>query len=332
MFILNLQRLVQSVSLEINPIDSAVLYYPHDNSSLVWWMFQIKRTKRLSQAPVHFVSARAGLLTDQKMSGLPILTEYTQFNIIREQTSASSPTDSTSSCLNWWSSRQGLDFVQLLHLIVCQFAVSLGTFLRVSFHVMRPSDRLRVNDHAIVFPWDFSQPGDLSVALAEIRDSNIFLYSSLIFSFDLHSHWVRKKYTWSRNDVGSPWSTSFINFFHTRLKFGFLPGLRIRIDLVFDERIGIPKSVPTLIPVPTELFQIFFPTIGQVGDRPYRFRSRRTTGSAIFDRFFWPSVSWKTNPSILTFWLWNCCQPWSALHFDLGVGRSCIGCLSCTIW
>ena len=39
------------------------------------------------------------------------------------------------------------------------------------------------------------------------------------------------------------------------------------MDLVFDGRIGIPNSVLTLLSVPMELFQIFFPTIGQVGDQ-----------------------------------------------------------------
>ena len=40
--------------------------------SLVWWMYEIKRAKRLWQDFVHFVTARASLFTDHKISGLPM--------------------------------------------------------------------------------------------------------------------------------------------------------------------------------------------------------------------------------------------------------------------
>ena len=65
----------------------------------------------------------------------------------------------------------------------------------------------------------FPHPGNFSVATAEIRDSNIFMYSSIIISFGSHSRWVHPKYTWSRNVVGSSRSTFFINFFHTEPSF-----------------------------------------------------------------------------------------------------------------
>ena len=42
-------------------------------------MFEIKRAKRLSQAWVHFVTALASLLTDHRMSGLPIRARYKHF-------------------------------------------------------------------------------------------------------------------------------------------------------------------------------------------------------------------------------------------------------------
>ena len=45
----------------------------------------------------------------------------------------------------------------------------------------------------------WAHPGNVSVAPAEIRDSNIFVDSSIIISFGLHSRWVHPKYTWSRN-------------------------------------------------------------------------------------------------------------------------------------
>ena len=39
-------------------------------------MYDIKRAKRVSQARVHFVTARDSLFTDLRMSGLPILAKY----------------------------------------------------------------------------------------------------------------------------------------------------------------------------------------------------------------------------------------------------------------
>ena len=80
-------------------------------------------------------------------------------------------------------------------------------------------------DPATVCGWGFSHPGNFSVAPVEIRGSNIFLYFSIILSFDLHSCWVHPEYTWSRNEFGSPRPTSFINFFHMGLNFCFLPAI-----------------------------------------------------------------------------------------------------------
>ena len=42
-------------------------------------MHEIKRAKRLSQALVHFVTARASLFTDQRMSSLPIRAKHLTF-------------------------------------------------------------------------------------------------------------------------------------------------------------------------------------------------------------------------------------------------------------
>ena len=54
-------------------------------------MYEIKRAKRLSQAFVHFVTARASLFTDHKMSGLPIRARYRHLRTICEQTVDNSP-------------------------------------------------------------------------------------------------------------------------------------------------------------------------------------------------------------------------------------------------
>ena len=128
-----------------------------------------------------------------------------------------SPNDSSSSCLNWWSSRQGLDyFGQLLHFLVFHFTVSLNAFLSMSFRVIGPRYSLCLR---------FCHPSNFSVAPAEIRDSNILLYCSIIVSFGLHSRWVHPKFSWSRNDVGSSISTFFIIFFRMGAIFSFFPAI-----------------------------------------------------------------------------------------------------------
>ena len=65
--------------------------------------------RRLSQALVHFVMARASLFTDHKISGRPILAKYKHFRTIWEHVFDNSPTDFVSSSLKWWSSVRGVD-------------------------------------------------------------------------------------------------------------------------------------------------------------------------------------------------------------------------------
>ena len=65
--------------------------------SLAWWMYEINLVNRLSHVWVHFVTALANLLTDDRMLGLPIRVKYKHFKTICEQTSDNSPTDSSSS-------------------------------------------------------------------------------------------------------------------------------------------------------------------------------------------------------------------------------------------
>ena len=62
-------------------------------------MSEINLANRLLEACVQFVTDRASLFTDHKMSGLPIWAKYKHFKTICEQTSHNSPTDSSSSFL-----------------------------------------------------------------------------------------------------------------------------------------------------------------------------------------------------------------------------------------
>ena len=141
-------------------------------------MYEIKRDNRLSQALVHSVIDRANLFTNQRMSGLAIRARYTHFKAICDHTFDNSPTDSSYSFLNWWSSKHGLE--TLYNCFVFLFASSqyLSTHLWA-----RPSMSW---DHATVLAWGLSHPGNFSVA-AENHDSNSFLYSSMMISFGLHS-------------------------------------------------------------------------------------------------------------------------------------------------
>ena len=68
--------------------------------SLVWWIYEINRFRRLSQALVHFVMDRASLFTDHKITGRPILVKYKHFKTTWEHTCDNSPTDFVSS---FWS-------------------------------------------------------------------------------------------------------------------------------------------------------------------------------------------------------------------------------------
>ena len=69
--------------------------------SHVWWMEEIKRDNRLSQASVHFVIDRVNLFTDQRISGLRMRARFQHFRTIWEHTCDNSPTDFNSSSLNW---------------------------------------------------------------------------------------------------------------------------------------------------------------------------------------------------------------------------------------
>ena len=75
--------------------------------SQVWWINEINRFRRLSQALVHFVMDRASLFTDHRISSLPIRAKYKHFRTIWEHTCENSPTDFIS--LKWWSSMHGVD-------------------------------------------------------------------------------------------------------------------------------------------------------------------------------------------------------------------------------
>ena len=141
-------------------------------------MYEITRAERLSQARVNFVTSSASLFTDQRMSGLPILAKYKYFKTLCEHTLDNSPTVSSSLFLKWLSSKQ---------LRLCAVAQSLCWPLRNIFPRTFSYDLPHRTTTRLFLREVSPSQVILSVAPAEIRDSTIFLYSSITFSFDSHS-------------------------------------------------------------------------------------------------------------------------------------------------
>ena len=80
--------------------------------SLVFWMSEIKRAKRLSHALVHFVTPRASLFTDHWMSGLPNACQVQPFQRRFESFffwCRGTILPLFPFFLNWWSSRHGAE-------------------------------------------------------------------------------------------------------------------------------------------------------------------------------------------------------------------------------
>ena len=110
----------------------------------------------------------ANLFMDQRMSSLPIGAKfkYKYFKTICEHTSDNAPTVSNSSFFEVViiQARRS-NCVPLLCLFVSQFAIPVYALVRMSFRVVGSRDSFCVK----FLPLWYS-----SVAVAEIRDSNIF--------------------------------------------------------------------------------------------------------------------------------------------------------------
>ena len=109
-WILNLQDLPQSQSLETVPICIAWQYYPHDNTVCIHLYDEyMKSIDSGNCCMLLSIMDRASLFTDHKISGRPILAKYKHFRTIWEHVCDNSPTDFNSSSLKWWSSMHGVD-------------------------------------------------------------------------------------------------------------------------------------------------------------------------------------------------------------------------------
>ena len=205
---------------------------------------------RLSQACVYLVTDRASLFTDQRMSGLPIRAKYKHIKTISEQTTHNFPTDSSSSFLNWWLSKQGVETLYNF----CVFLLAGSQYLSTHFfHEVSPIKEF------------FS---------CSSRDSWFeHSVSSKMVSLGLHSRWVHHQCAWSRNEVGSSSSTFFINFFRMGAILCLFPDMLIssactdKNNPCFRWTNRHSQFGTSPIQVPKEFPQIVFPTRGhQVGD------------------------------------------------------------------
>ena len=196
----------------------------------------------------------------------------------------------------------------------------------MSFHVVRPS---------YVFCVRFLPSRQFFVAPAETRDSNIFVYCSVMVSFGLHSRLVHPKCTWPRNDGKCNKIHDFQQFLPHRSHILFLPAI-LMSSAKTDKKspclwwtnihYGIPSHSSSNEACSNSLCHSN-PAHGWL----CKVRSRGTTGSS-FSPWFWPFVSWKTYPNIYRLCLLNFEQFWSIFHFYLCVGRWCISCWSIIIW
>ena len=121
------------VSLEIIQVCSAVLYFLHDNiddsHSCDEYMMKSALLIGCDMLESIFKTDLTSFFTDHQISGRPIRAKYKHFETMCGQTSDNSPTDSSSSCLKWLSSKQGCETLQSCFLFfVCQFAVSFNAF------------------------------------------------------------------------------------------------------------------------------------------------------------------------------------------------------------
>ena len=212
-------RWMQHLNYHIPEVESKK--FIHSQSSIVGSHLcdecnEVILSKRLSQAWVLFVTARASLFTEHRISGLQIRAKYKhgQDNLWAY----------VGQFSNWfklflfWIDDHPLgNFVELLHFFVCRLTVSFSAFLSMSFPFRRT--------HATVFAWGCVTLETFQLLQQKFVIRTLWLYSSIMISFGLDSCWVHPKCTWTRNEVRSSISTFVVNFFHMGAIFCFLPAM-----------------------------------------------------------------------------------------------------------
>ena len=324
------QDLQQSLSLETNPVCNAVPCFPHDNiddghlsdecmkstlrvvyhmlESILWLILPIcSRTTRcqvVQFVPNTSISRQFVSKLLKILQLIPITPVWTDGRPNKDEKLCKVP---PLSCLPVHSVTQNI----FEHVLPCRLTT------------------LRFVCEVFAIPVIFC-------CSAETRDSNIFVYCSIIVWFGLHSRWVHPKYTWLRNDVGSSISTFFITLFHIGATFCFFPAILMSshknwpaLFTMNEHTLPVRNILPAMFW--WSLLEFSFP---QQSRQWMAVQISFKTYDWVFNflTWFWPFVSWKTYPNFWTFWLRNLEEFWSILQFYLGVGRHCISCLSFATW
>ena len=154
----------------------------------------------------------------------------------------------------------------------------------MSFHVVGPRDRLCVE---VSFTLVIFQLPQQKLVIRTFFGSRQKYFRSVC----IHVECI-PKFSWSREDVGSPRSTSFINFFHMGSIFCFLPAILMSFTYTDKNKPCLrwtnkhsqfgTLSHPSSNRPSSNCLSHKMPASG----RPYKFRSWRTTKSSMFDHDF----------------------------------------------
>ena len=197
------------------------------------------------------------------------------------------------------------NFVQLLHFLVCRFAVSLHPFLSMSFHVVGPRYCLCVR---------FVPPRCSSVVPAE--------NGPMIVSFGLHSRWVHPRYTWSSISTCSSISSASEPYSFPFQPFWCHPHRLTEITLVSDERKYNPNSEFCPIQFPNEKSFCEVSFLQQSGCwLTVHMSFKMYHGLFKISPWFWAFVSWKKYPNIWAFRFRSFEQSGSIFHLACQLGR-----------
>ena len=200
------------------------------------------------------------------MSGRPIRAKYKNFKTFCEQTSDNSPTDSNSSFYELMVIQTKMrNFVQLLHFFICQLTVWLNAFFE---HVLpcRRTTLLFVREVFLI-----------PVIFLLLQQKCVIRTSLCTVQWLFH--------------VGSSISTSFISFFHIGAKF-FFPALFLSSTYTDRKQALFTMNQQTCQieifshPSSTKACSNCLSHSNPAKRCPYKFRSRGTTGSAIFSHDF----------------------------------------------
>ena len=129
--------------------------------------------------------------------------------------------------LNYRKCLEELEFNQYWNLFLGLLPFARRVIQSLTGHCEVPSN-FSLNSSMISSPgFPENLLGSFSLAISEILDSNISLQFVTMSLLIVHSLSVQPKYTWSRDEVGSPRSTSFIRIFQVGFMFFVLLAILI---------------------------------------------------------------------------------------------------------